>query len=348
MALYEVTPDRLVEHSAATFALVDMKERWDIQRYLREQIGVLGEDLKVIAEEFGDWEDARRRIDLLALDRSGRLVVIELKRTESAGHAELQGLRYAAMVSAMTFDEVASTYQSHLRKWRATESLDARTDLLAFLETTDEEIPELSSEVRIMLVAANFGRELTTCVLWLNTFEGMDIRCVRLVPYRVDDRTLIDVQQVVPLPEAADYQVRLRRKDQQRERVTSDNRDWTRYQIVVNGRALSSENKRNTVRVMVEQLVARGASIEDLAASLPGFALLRIHGDPQTPQEVEGAVHEAIPGRRADRFFLGHPLRQAGQTWVLSRGWGRNVEAILVTLQARFYELGVTFRVADE
>jgi hypothetical protein len=226
--------------------------------------------------------------------------------------------------------------------------LDARTDLLAFLETTDEEIPELSSEVRIMLVAANFGRELTTCVLWLNTFEGMDIRCVRLVPYRVDDRTLIDVQQVVPLPEAADYQVRLRRKDQQRERVTSDNRDWTRYQIVVNGRALSSENKRNTVRVMVEQLVARGASIEDLAASLPGFALLRIHGDPQTPQEVEGAVHEAIPGRRADRFFLGHPLRQAGQTWVLSRGWGRNVEAILVTLQARFYELGVTFRVADE
>ena len=37
----------------------------------------------VISEELSEWEDSRRRIDLLRLDQSANLVVIELKRTEN-------------------------------------------------------------------------------------------------------------------------------------------------------------------------------------------------------------------------------------------------------------------------
>ena len=47
----------------------------------------------VLAEEFGDWQDSRRRIDLLCLDRDAGLVVVELKRTEDGGHMELQAIR---------------------------------------------------------------------------------------------------------------------------------------------------------------------------------------------------------------------------------------------------------------
>ena len=35
-----------------------------------------------VAEEFSDWEDSHRRIDLLCLDKDADLVVVELKRTE--------------------------------------------------------------------------------------------------------------------------------------------------------------------------------------------------------------------------------------------------------------------------
>jgi len=105
--LFEMTREDLVECKPVTFTHLEIKERVGLQHVLRDHIEVLGEDLRLIAEEYGDWEDARRRIDLLALDKQRRSVVIELKRTESGGHMELQALRYAAMVSAMTFERLS-------------------------------------------------------------------------------------------------------------------------------------------------------------------------------------------------------------------------------------------------
>lgn len=35
-------------------------------------------------------------------------------------------------------------------------------------------------------------------MLWLNRFDGMDIRCVRLVPYEIDSKVLLDIQQTPP------------------------------------------------------------------------------------------------------------------------------------------------------
>lgn len=66
--------------------------------------------------QFGAFADARRRIDLLGVDRDGRLGVVELIRTADGGHLELQALRYAAMISVMTFDDLVEHYQLHLAK----------------------------------------------------------------------------------------------------------------------------------------------------------------------------------------------------------------------------------------
>ena len=58
----------------------------------------------VISEEFSHWDRSERWTDLLAVDRQARLVVIELKRTTDDSSAGLQAIRYAAMVSQMTFE----------------------------------------------------------------------------------------------------------------------------------------------------------------------------------------------------------------------------------------------------
>lgn len=349
MPLYEVTPTGLKKQSVASFQVLGMQERAHIQALLRDDISGIGDDLLVLAEEFGEWEDARRRIDLLAIDREARLVVIELKRTEDGGHMELQAIRYAAMVSSMGFDEVLRTFSAHRAKHPSPDGLDPRTELLGFLGADDDEDPVVSSNVRIVLVSADFGREITTAVLWLNGFDGMDIRCFRLIPYDVDGKILVDIQQVLPLPEAADYQVRLRRKDAARERARSDGRDFTRYHIVVEGIELPDENKRNAVRVMVQQLAKRGVPLDKIREVLPERVVRVLPTVVADLDEVRAELLVVDPKADLRRWYCEYPMvdTSAEETYVLFKMWGLNTEPTLQSLVDAFPEAKVAFRRAD-
>lgn len=212
MALYEMTSTAFRTIDKKSFADINVGERTDIQRLLRTQIDVLDDELYVLAEEFGDWEDSKRRIDLLAIDKQANLVVIELKRTQDGGHMELQAIRYASMVSAMTFERAEQIHAEFLTRIGQPAS-EARARLLEFLNWEDPNEESFADDVRILLVSEDFGKELTTAVLWLRDHD-IDIRCVRLRPYLHGTAKLIDVQQIIPLPEAQEYQIQLREKEQ--------------------------------------------------------------------------------------------------------------------------------------
>ena len=166
MPLYEMTPDAFRPLSQASFADLKVRERDDLQRLLRTQIDVLGDDLYVLSEEFGDWDDSRRRIDLLAIDPQANLVVIELKRTNDGGHMELQAIRYASMVSAMTFERAEQIHGEFLTRI-GEPAEEARTRMLTFLGWDEPDEENFAPDVRIVLVSEDFGKELTTAVLWL-------------------------------------------------------------------------------------------------------------------------------------------------------------------------------------
>src|SRR5436190_11361520 len=131
MPIFEIKQDRLIALQPTAFATHGLSERGDLQRLLREQVEIIAPGVIVVSEEFGGWEDSKRRIDLLGIDREANLVVIELKRTEDGGHMELQAIRYAAMVSKMTFDKVTDALARHLAAHGRQE--DARDLLLDFL-----------------------------------------------------------------------------------------------------------------------------------------------------------------------------------------------------------------------
>jgi hypothetical protein len=214
MPIYEMTADSLKPIPATRYEDNDIKERGDLQRLLRDNIEVVSPDTLIIAEEFGEFADSRRRIDLLGVDRQGNLVVIELKRTEDGGHMDLQAIRYASMVANMLVSEAVGIYGKYLKSKGLDQ--DAKSSLYKFLGWENEEEEEeetFANDVRIVLVSAEFSKELTTSVLWLNSRE-LDIRCVKMAPYKDGNRILVDVQEVIPLPEAADYQTRIELKEQ--------------------------------------------------------------------------------------------------------------------------------------
>lgn len=210
MALYRLTSTNISLLDPTTFAAANVRERQDLQRLLRANINVVAPGVLVLAEEFADWEDSRRRIDLLALDRAANLVVIELKRDEDA-HMELQAVRYAAMVQSMTFERAVEAYASLNNQLNDVTA--ARTAILDFLQWSEPDEDRFAQDVRIVLVAGDFSKELTTAAIWLND-RDLDVRCVRMKPYAIDGDLVLDVQQIVPLPEAEAYTVQLRRKEQ--------------------------------------------------------------------------------------------------------------------------------------
>ncbi len=167
-----------------SFAQEKLLERRDLQRLIKADISVLSSDLMVIKDEFGDWEDSKRRIDLLCLDKDAHIVVLELKRTEDGEHMDLQAIRYAAMVSSMTFEQLVGTHASFIGGENARQR--AESAILSFLNFDSAAAAQLSDEVKIMLVSADFSIELTTSVLWLNK-RGLDITCIRLKPYRLGE-----------------------------------------------------------------------------------------------------------------------------------------------------------------
>lgn len=351
MPFYAIDGEKMIKQIPGAFGDLKILEREDLQRLLRQQPEVLGEDLRIISEEFGNWEDSKRRIDLLALDRSGRLVVIEIKRTTDGGHMELQAIRYAAMVSAMRFDEVVAAFSAHRAVHDPTNAKSARDDLADFLGLDPSDDIEISSEVRIMLVSADFGREITTAVLWLNSFERMDIRCVRLVPYKLNDTVYVDIQQVIPLKEAADYQVRLRKKDNAlaQSQAGTDNRDFTRYHIVVDGQQLPAQNKRNAIRTMISELLNAGVLASSITEVLSNQEFRSVQGQLTDPTVVRDALAETYPTANPNRWFYDHPFidEQNDKTYLVWKMWGSNTESTLEKLASTFPDAHVTFEAAE-
>ena len=212
MPLYQMKNERFDRVRKTSFEAEGKREREDLQRLLRNQPEVLEEGLLIIGEEFGDWAETNRRIDLLALDEAGRLVVIELKRSDLGDLIESQAIRYAALVANMTLEQAIAGYSEYLKKQGKTDDPDAVVRQHCSKEDGEARID--SSSPRIILVSSSFSKELTTSVLWLNE-TGLDIKCVRLDPYNWQGYLLVESSQVIPVPEADDYIVRLRNREQE-------------------------------------------------------------------------------------------------------------------------------------
>jgi hypothetical protein len=328
MPIYEFSKTGISQLGEMTFAAFGLHERRDLQRLLRENIEVIAKETLIISEEFGDWEDVRRRIDLLAIDKNANLVVIELKRTEDGGHMELQAIRYASMVSTMTFDKAADVFQQYLRR-TGRESEDAKATMLDFLGWDQPDDDAFAQDVRIVLASAEFSKELTSSVLWLIEHD-IDICCIRLKPYSFDGRLLVDVQQIIPPPEAADYQVKIREKNRREREARTSNVDFTRFDVQIEGQRTESMWKRNAIFLVCKRLCEKGIMPEEIA-KLFDWRINRVwyvvDGLESAAEFQERATLKALGGGPSfvpTRWFCEESelVRTNGKTYAFSNQWG--------------------------
>ena len=333
MAIYQVTDRGFQPIEKTSFADAGFKEREHLQQLLKQQIDVIAPDTLVISEEFGGWEGSHRRIDLLGIDKEANLVVIELKRSEDGGHMELQAIRYAAMVSAMTFDNAADIFERYLNALGKED--DARERLLEFLDWEEPDEDRFAQEVRIVLAAAEFSKEITTSVLWLNGC-GLDIRCIRLRPYRDGDGMLLDIQQVIPLPEAEEYQIRIRDKARLERVSRTQSHDLTKYDVTIGDETFSHLPKRRAIYCVIRHLCDSGIDPEQIRTVITWRRnMMRVVEGDLDSIEYEKKLAEQLvsEGNKPQtwRYFIkdNELIHANGKTYAVTKMWGaRTAEAI--------------------
>jgi hypothetical protein len=209
---------------------------------------------------------------------------------------------------------------------------DLQRLLRARIDAIADDVLIVAEEFGAFADAAGFGREITTTVLWLTDLYGLDIRCVRLTPYRVGDRLLLEVQQVIPLPEASELIIQLRRKATQERAVrSSDGRDWTQYVITGPAGEIEPLRKRQAVLAMVTTLRDAGVPAREIAEAIPPLRFLPVDGT-LAGAELREAFALAYPKGDPVRWFMESPVHDEGRTWIVTKMWGRNTEPVLELL----------------
>jgi hypothetical protein len=112
--------------------------------------------------------------------------------------------------------------QEHGESLRAEQ---ARATLEAFAGAESLDALDEDEQPRVILVARDFRAGVTNTVLWLSRNFALDITCVQLIPYSVEGSLILTSNVLIPLPEAADYEVRLQEKRRKASEVRE--RSWT-------------------------------------------------------------------------------------------------------------------------
>ena len=215
--MYQIdkTTNSITALSAKGFGVLGFNERAHLQEWIAKCPECLGEELLILAKEFDGFDETKERLDLLALDKQGGLVVIENKLDDSGRDVVWQALKYASYCSSLSKSQIVAIHQSYLAK---NGGGDAREKIEEFLEHEDFENVILNSgtDQRIILVAANFRKEVTSTVLWLLQHR-VRLQCIRVTAFDNGSQLFLNMEKIIPTPEAEDFMIGVAEKEKEQQ-----------------------------------------------------------------------------------------------------------------------------------
>jgi hypothetical protein len=152
-----------------SLAEVSISERYDLQEFISNSPDAffkeLGLELFLVGKEIMPSKSVQDRIDLLAVDKEGNIVVVELKRGNNKLQL-LQAISYAGMISQWSAEEFLGLLGQ-----------DRQEALADFLEV---DLEDVNRAQRIVLIAEEFDYALLVGTEWLSKNYSVDVMCCRI------------------------------------------------------------------------------------------------------------------------------------------------------------------------
>jgi hypothetical protein len=186
-----------------------------------EQPELVGEDLLVLGRQLREFEEDVDRLDVLAVDRDGELVLVELKVSTDFRVTDLQALAYAGAYASRPGIQMARTLQRTAARAHQSFTLDdAKQRITAFLELDGFEDWEPSQHVRIKLIAPGFPRRVLRTVKWLGDVYGVRIEAILARLFEAtnegDVRYHLSFERLLPLPGDEEFDLTVRERERRR------------------------------------------------------------------------------------------------------------------------------------
>ncbi len=168
-----------------TFANLGFLRERDLRPWIENEREFLGEDLLVVRRAHTIVRRNRLRLDILAVDRDGALVVIEVKLRDSDDDRYWNVFLHAAACGQRTAADIIALYAA----FKGIDREEAAACLQKYTGSIDEKDlkKKLNRRQRVVLVSRSFRKQVTTAALWLKE-QGIDVSCIRLTPY-LDEQT---------------------------------------------------------------------------------------------------------------------------------------------------------------
>ena len=210
MYILDQKSKKLIKAEKCSFKSLNLKERQDLQEWIAKEPSSLEKDLLIIQKEFAGFENTRERLDLLALDKDGNLVIIENKLDDSGKDVTWQAIKYASYCSSLNKQNIIDIFQEYLG------STGSAIEILSDFFNKNIEDVEINkgNNQRIFLVAGKFPTEVTSSVIWLQKFN-LEIKCFKVTPYKYGDQIIIDFDQIIPIEDTKDFLIKIANKEQE-------------------------------------------------------------------------------------------------------------------------------------
>ena len=199
----------------------------DLEDLLAENVNLIeasgdeDETLLIIGRQVptatGKW------MDLVAIDNTGALILIEVKRDAKdvkarRDNAEIQAVRYVASLATLrTIDElVVKLYAPYIERYQKVSSAEndggrtavewARKRLSEFILQNQIAPERVNHAQKIVLIGAGFDKDTTSAAAWMAE-NGLPLRVIELRPFKLGEHYALDVHQVIPPAESDGFYV---------------------------------------------------------------------------------------------------------------------------------------------
>ena len=222
--------NRIEKIESTTFKKLGFKEREHLQEWIANNPSCLNEELLIIQKEFNGFNDTSERLDLLAIDKQGNLVIIENKLDDTGKDVTWQVIKYSSYCATLNSTQIITIFGQYLTKIGSIDN--AEVALSEFLETEDfRERLNIGNSQRIMMIAGEYRKEVTSSVLWLLNY-GLRVQCFKATPFKLQEQLFLNLEQIIPIKEAEDFVISMANKT--REEVDAQEQSKERYSVHLN------------------------------------------------------------------------------------------------------------------